>query len=224
MRRRLPRSTPAALFIVTLTLAWGLFATPTTGQDPPPAYVVSVEEEWTLEVGEPNLQANAPQVSMVMSPLGDVETDYFMFLLNYRTHPTYAAGGLQVQNWSGNTILDVHDGNDESELDEPEEVVQWTQRMSIDSGTVTFEISSGSSVSWGSFGGESDALSHSVATGQTSLNSYHPSVSLNESGISYAGNRVVSLTLQNITWTMSNGETHQLDAPIDIDSDLDPWN
>jgi hypothetical protein len=185
--------------------------------------VVEVEEEWSLEIGEPNTDANAPQVAMVMSPYSDLEDDYFLFLLNYRTEPDYGPGGVQIQHWIGDAVEDYQSGSDDSELDHPEEVVRWTQVMKINgNGNVTFEIEDGESSSWGGFGGEG-RLRHTIETGLTNLNTYRPQISIVESGIGYAGNRVASLTLQRITWTMSNGQKYELHAPIDIDSDLDPW-
>ena len=95
--------------------------------------------------------------------------------------------------------------------------------MEIKNDQVQFEIKDGSSKSWGGFGG----LGHlrlTVDTGQTNLNSYRPQNSITQSGIGYAGNRVVSLVLQRITWIASDGQRYDLHAPIDIDSDLDPWD
>ena len=187
-------------------------------------YVVSVEEEWSLHVGEPNLTANAPQVSMVLSSNADLNDDYFMFVLNHRTHPTYRSGGLQLQQWNGATIEDFADDDDESPLDNSNEVVTWTQKMTIQNGTVTVAIQDGTSASFGAFGNDG-ALALSVYTGQPNLNDYTPSVSISQSGIAFAGNRVGSLTLMKVTWTMSDGQKYYLTAPIDIDNDdLDPWN
>ena len=59
----------------------------------PEAFVVSVEEDWQLKVGEPNLDADAPQVSMVMSPTDNLNGDYLMLLLNQHTQPVYLPGG-----------------------------------------------------------------------------------------------------------------------------------
>lgn len=202
----------------------GLIVSSTSGDDATPAFVVSVEEEWQLEVGEPNLSANAPQVSMVMSPTDNLNDDYFMFLLNYRMQPTYLAGGMQIQHWSGEETEFVNDSFEESALTHVAEVVNWTQRLSIDSGIVSFQIKDGNSSSWPDFGDDDDNLNHSIYTDVSNLNAYTPAISLLESDIGYAGNRVVSLTLQRITWTLSDGTTHVLTAPIDIDSDLDPWN
>jgi hypothetical protein len=54
------------------------------------------------------------------------------------------------------------------------------------------------------------------------LNDYRPAVSLEESGITFAGNRVSSLVLTKLVWRTSDGVTSQLVAPIDIDADIDP--
>ena len=210
------------LFAVFFFVAF--IGTSTSGDDATPAFVISVEEEWQLEVGEPNLDANAPQVSMVMSPTNNLNGDYFMFLLNYRTQPAYLPGGMQIQHWSGEEAEFVNNSLEESELSHTAEIVNWTQRLSIDSGNVSFQIKNGNSASWPEFGDDDDNLSHSIYTGADNLNPYSPTISLLESDIGYAGNRVVSLTLQKITWTLSDGTTHVLTAPIDIDSDLDPWN
>jgi hypothetical protein len=40
--------------------------------------------------------------------------------------------------------------------------------------------------------------------------------------IHFAGNRVRSLILRKLRWTDSEGETYELNAPIDVDADLDP--
>ena len=188
-----------------------------------PLALVKVEETWALTVGEPNLVANAPQVSMVMSSFGDLDEDYFIFLINYRTTPDYAPGGCQVQHWDADTTVGHRDGNDRSPLSNTSEVVRWTQVLTASSGTVTFDVQQGSSVTWGNFA-QGGQLRYEIATGQDNLDEYRPQVSIQQSGISYAGNRVSSLTLESIRWTMSDGQVYQLNAPIDIDSDLDPWD
>jgi hypothetical protein len=209
------------LFVSVFTLLCLAVTATCEAQDP---FVVSVEEEWSLQVGEPNLIANAPQVSMVMSSNADLEDDYFMFVLNHRTHPAYQAGGLQLQQWNGATVEDFANDDDESLLENTNEVVTWKQAMTIQNGTVTVAVQDGVSTSWGAFGNDG-ALTLSAFTGQPNLNAYTPSVSLSQSGIAFAGNRVGSLTLQKVTWTMSDGQKYYLTAPIDIDNDdLDPWN
>lgn len=94
--------------------------------------------------------------------------------------------------------------------------------MQIHEGIVTFDVMDGQSNSWGSFGG-AGWLRQSIHTGRPNLNAYRPEVSLAESEIGYAGNRVASLTLLRIRWYASNGKVYEANAPFDIDTDLDPW-
>ena len=185
--------------------------------------IVKVEETWELQVGNPNTVRNAPQVTMVMSPYVEADCDHFLFVLNHRTAPEYSVGGMQLQVWNDEEIVDHRNGPSGAALSTENETITWTQEMSVENGVVTMKIKDGTSQSWGDFGGQG-YLQASIVTGQSTLNSYRPYVSLSESGISFAGNRVASLTLQRVRWTLSDGRVYQYVAPIDIDSDLDPWD
>ncbi len=100
------------------------------------------------------------------------------------------------------------------------EVVRWVQRTELKGGSLSFEIDAGESESWGSFGGES--LKFSFGSELTNLNGYLPAIAIAESGVNFAGNRVRSLTLTKLRWTDSNDQVYELNAPIDVDADLDP--
>jgi hypothetical protein len=99
--------------------------------------------------------------------------------------------------------------------------VRWVQRTELHGGALTFEVLTGESTSWGSFG-DTGNLKLTIASSLTSLNGYRPAISLTESGVSFAGNRVRSLTLTKIRWFDAEGNAYELNAPIDIDADLDP--
>jgi hypothetical protein len=185
--------------------------------------IVKVEEDWELEVGEPNTAANAPQVSMVMTPFSHTNSNHFLVLLNLHTHPDYLAGGIQVQQWVGGEIASYHTGSTTEQLSHTGETVRWTQRLELDSGAVRFSVVNGHGSTWGNFGGES-SLQSSFASGLTSLVGYNPYVSIANSGITFAGNRVASLTVRQIRWYTESGDVYTVSAPIDIDTDLDPWN
>jgi hypothetical protein len=77
----------------------------------------------------------------------------------------------------------------------------------------------GTSETWGTFGGHD--LTVSTPSTLTGLNSYLPAVSLNESGVGYAENRVVSLVLKKLVWVTEDGVVHEQNAPIPIDTSLD---
>ena len=208
----------SAQLLAPLTAAAGLLSLA-----PPAAWgidIVAVEEHWELNVGEPDSQRSAPQVTMVTSPVGSLEGLYFLFALNHQSHPEWSPGGMQVQLWNGHDLVASHTSQEDEALQHGDEVVKWVQRTELKDGQLTFQIVDGASATWGEFGGE--ALKFSFDSDLANLNGYSPAISINESGVSFAGNRVRSLTLTKLRWTDSNGQVYELNAPIDVDADLDP--
>lgn len=183
--------------------------------------VVLIEEHWELHVGGPDEARSAPQVTMTMSPTNGVEDTFFVTTLNHWSYPDFAAGGVQVQRWSGEHCQESVGGSNQNTLQQDQEVITWVQRLRLVDGKLIFEIIDGHSQSWGAFGGSGE-LKVSHSTGLTRLNEYRPAVSLDQSGIAYAGNRVSSLTLRKLRWQTIDEEFHELIAPIDIATDLDP--
>jgi hypothetical protein len=192
-----------------------LLASPALAQS---TKVVSVEEHWELQLAEPDTDRSAPQTTMVMSPTADLSGTHFLFTLNHVSAPDYQPGGMQVQLWDGEDQVQQSVGHDSATLQHSNETVRWVHRLSLDNGTLHFQVSDGTSETWPSFGG--DDLSLSVASSLSSLNGYHPSVSIGESQVSYAENRVTSLTLTKLIWVTDDGQVHELDAPIPIDVSL----
>ena len=181
--------------------------------------VVEIEEHWELAIGEPDAPMSAPQATLVMSPNGNLEGQYFLVTINHRNVPDYAPGGVQVQLWNDDAPVAVESFG-ASTLDQTNDTIRWVQRLHVQDGTLSFQVVDGSSLAWGGFGGES--LSLSTPTELTSLNGYRPAISIGESQVGYAGNRVQHLTLTKLVWRTADGESHELHAPIDIDADLDP--
>ncbi len=201
-----------------VTCAMALFiAAPVYAQS---SRVVRVEEHWELQLGLPDADSSAPQVTMVMSPISGVESTYFLYTLNHRTAPDYGAGGMQVQLWSGEDLLDAQVGEKEGALAYDQEVVRWVQQISLEDGVLHFRVRNGSSQTWGSFGG--DDLSLSASTTLTGLNGYRPGTSITESQVGFAENRVGSLILTKLVWETEDGVVHEQNAPIAIDTSLDP--
>jgi hypothetical protein len=180
--------------------------------------VISVEEHWELQVGQPDTDRSAPQTTMVMSPTGDVMGTHFLFTLNHMTVPDYQPGGMQIQLWNGEELVDQKAGHDSAALEHSDETVHWTQQISLQGGKLRFKVFDGESETWSTFGGEE--FSVNVDSSLTSLNGYRPSVSLGESQVGYAENRVVSLTLTKIVWVTDDGQVHEQNAPIPIDLSL----
>jgi hypothetical protein len=179
--------------------------------------VVSVEEHWELQLGEPDTTRSSPQTTMVMSPTNDLGGAHFLFTLNHAPVPDYHLGGMQVQLWNGDDVAQEKAGSASGSLANANETVSWTQRMSLENGTLKFEVVDGQSTTWPTFGADGD-LSVSTASSLVSLNSYRPAVSLTESQVSYAENRVTSLVLKKLVWVTADGTVHEQNAPIPIDT------
>jgi hypothetical protein len=182
--------------------------------------VVLVEEHWELEVAEPDAGRSAPQTSMVMSPTEDSEDLFFMFTINHHDASGYQPGGMQVQLWDDEDLVDDRTAYENGTLNNSGEVVTWVQRLELDDGQLTFGIHNGTSQTWGSFGG--DDMTLSTPSTLTGLNAYLPAVSLTESQVGYAENRVTSLVLKKLMWVTDDGQVFELSAPIPIDTSLDP--
>lgn len=181
--------------------------------------VISVEEQWELRIAEPDTDRSAPQTTMVISPTGDISGLHFLVTLNHATVPDYAAGGVQVQQWNGDELIQskaVHEG---TVLDQTEETIRWSQRLYLHDGNLSFQVRDGHSDTWGDFGG--DELRIRVESSLSSLNQYRPGTSLTESQVNYAENRVGSLTLMKLVWITEDGQVHEQSAPIPIDTSLD---
>lgn len=187
----------------------------------PASDVVYIEEHWQLTVGGPEIDRCAPQVSLVMSPNGNMDGTHFVFLLNHSTFPDFIPGGMQMQQWNGDSIVTTANSNRTDLLSYDNETIRWVQKLRIHDGRVVFDVDDGESQSWGSFG-NGDGLIMWTSAQMTRLNDYRPAISIEESGITFAGNRVSSLVLTKLVWKTADGEVSELVAPIDIDTDIDP--
>jgi len=164
-----------------------------------------VEEDWELVVGTPASESDAPQVICVISPVGNVDSLHATLELNNHSVPEFAAGGLQFQLWEGEVPLTERKFPNQALLSHANETVTWTQSMELSGGSLEFEITDGNSVTWGTFGGQG-YLKASVTTTLSDLNAYNPAVSVANSGVCYAANRVQSLTLKRVRVYMSDGQ------------------
>jgi hypothetical protein len=181
----------AGSLAMLMLVAW---ADPIAAQTPG---IVRVEEDWEMVVGESSANSDAPQVTCVISPLGNVDSLHATFVVNHHDVPTYVAGGLQLQAWNGDALLVSKRAPNQAVLATPGETIRWTQLMEISDNKLSFDIINGHSTTWGDFGGDG-TLKATVTTNLANLNAYSPDVSVAESGVSYASNRVQSLVLKRI--------------------------
>lgn len=167
-------------------------------------HVVRIEEDWELTLSSPDADSVAPQVTTSLSPLGNVNGLHATFELNHQTAPDFAAGGLHLHMWNGEQRLASVNHSNNGVAQTSGEVVRWTQALSINDGQLTVEIKSGTSTTWGHFGNGS--FRASVATTLTNLDGYSPEVTVSQSGVGFAGNRVQSFKLTKVRAKLSTGQ------------------
>lgn len=170
-----------------------------------PVTVIGIEEDWELVVASPDANSTAPQVSCTISPLSHVSSLHAAFELNHQSQPEFTAGGLQLQVWNDEQPLSSRKFPTSGVLDTDNEVIRWTQSLTLEDGTLTFEITDGTSTTWSNFGGQG-YLKASLTTNLENLNGYDPDISVENSGVAYAGNRVTKLVLKRVRATLASGE------------------
>ena len=166
--------------------------------------VVRVEEDWQLVVGQPDAASTAPQVTCVISPQGDLGGLYASVELNHQTQPDFASGGVHLQAWNGEQWTGTRASSAQGRLGEAGETVTWTQSISLGTrGGLRFSVE-GDSTTWGHFGGSNQMRIWS-STSLTSLNAYRPEVSVANSGVGFAANRVERLVLKEVRYYSAQG-------------------
>ena len=167
--------------------------------------ITRVEEDWRIEVGSPSPQDNAPQLINVISPLVDAQGVHCAFEVNHATLPDYTTGGTQLQTWDGNTPLSYKSGLKPQQLNKDNETISYTISMSLSNNTLTYEVNSGHSETWGTFGNPGE-LKLTTPTTVTNLNAYTPVVSAKHSRVGFAKRRVKRFVLTEVRYHTQSGQ------------------
>jgi len=168
--------------------------------------IVHVEKDWELVLGTPDASVCGPQVAITMSPYSDISSTFFTMEINHRSAPYWTPGGITIHQWNGEQRVQSLDRADRTIMTTDSETVTWTQVMDTAvPGWLKFKVKNGSSTTWGAFGYNSLELWTGWAGGD--LNGYTPDVSVSQSGVAYAGNRVKTLRIKELRITLSDGST-----------------
>jgi len=166
--------------------------------------IIRVEEDWELQIGEPDSNSSGPQVLTTMSPNPDLTGTYFTLEFNHRSAPTFSPGGISIHRWFGEARYASYDRVDRTTMNTSNEVVTWTQALYRENGRVYFLVANGVSSTWGPFG-YSNMMRLDNTWSSDNINGYSPAVSVAESGAPYAANRVRLLKIKAIRRTFSDG-------------------
>lgn len=172
--------------------------------------ITGVEEDWSLVINSPDVTGIGPQVTTCMRPAGDDAAPFVAFDLNYREYPTFQVGGMQIQVWANNRVVNTS-SQGTAQFQTANETVTWTQRMSISNGTVTYDVDNGQSTTWGKFGQGQGLLALAYTTTLADMSGYSPDTSVAKSGVTWEADRADSLTLVQVRY-YSNGQLVSTDT------------
>jgi hypothetical protein len=186
------RSSFAIALGMVVTAGWG----EVWGEDSPPPTtlgpVVRIEQDWELIVNEPDDDTASPQVATQMNLDASGES-FAIFAINFQQVPSFWPGGMEIQLWDGEEVIDV-DAFAAYELSQINESIRWTQVLEIKDGKIRFYVKDGNSESFGSFGGTSFAVDR--PTNLANLDQFQVEDTLKNSGVLLGANRVNRLVLK----------------------------
>ncbi len=165
--------------------------------------IYAVEEDWEITLMQPNEVTSSPQISTQMYPNKDIKKNYGIFNVNFQQIPVYVDGGIELQLWEDDWSTDIN-GQDGEKLHHVNETVTWTQRMRVLEDHLLYRIKTGTSQSFGDFGG----LYFWVSSREhyTNLNNYDVTSSVENSGVTFGSNRVKTMKLLAVRKYKENGE------------------
>jgi hypothetical protein len=172
--------------------------------------VVRIEEDWSLQVLEPDQQLDSPQITTAMMPFGSNSSTTLFLDINHGSYPDYSAGGLQLRIDQNGLCSESRRLLIGQKLNRASETIKWTQVTTQQGNQLKFGIISGQSHTWSEFGGSESFIN--VTTGAGSLDAYRHADSLSNSGVVYAENRVASLVLLRVRLFNSIGQV--VEVPV----------
>lgn len=159
-----------------------------------------IEEDWEIQLDTPNPDETAPQISVVTTPYADLAGPYTVFEINNFTLPEFSGGGLQLQSWFGENNVGLTQHWVTNTLSTPNEKISYTMTMSLDNGTLQFQVINGVSQTWGNFGGNGSLTLLELDSELLNLNAYSPDCSIKFSRSGFAGQLVKSLKLKSVRY------------------------
>lgn len=177
-----------------------------------------IEEDWELHISQPDVQLDAPQVSTMMLPGGGTSNLLFQIHLNHATSPSFSGGGYQLRTSYDDQTLSQLRRFAGQRLEAPEEIIKWTQVIQRSDTGFYYGVIDGESESWGHFGGSTSFVHISDAdAGLSSLANYDVQDSIDNSGVSYAANRVGWLKIKKFRVILNNGESTEWTLNVQVE-------
>lgn len=173
-----------------------------------------IEEDWELQINEPDQLANCPQLTVYLTPDRDRLDTYFQLQLNHAADENFSGGGFRVSALQNDWPVDEARSQTRALLNVDDDVIKWTSVMAVQNGEILFAIKNGHSQSWGTFGGP-EYLLRMPSEGLDDLSRYTPLQSAEDVDIGFGSNRVPSLILKRVRAYRADGTYVAIDANLD---------
>ena len=115
-------------------------------------HIIRVEEDWYMKIGVPEPGEDSPQITTVMAPSWSTSGNIGVFDLNCATQPNFSSGGVQLQLWYNGDLVQARSNTNWDSIRFSDEEIRYTSIMRIQNNHLSFEITNGSSQTWGTFG------------------------------------------------------------------------
>lgn len=182
--------------------------------------IIRIEQDWKLIIGDPEPDVDAPQIITIFGPYHPNYGLHAVYEINHSTMPSYSQGGMQLQAWSGNTLVGYKSQFAPEELSVVDETITYTTATEIESNSrVRLEVIKGVSQTWGTFDGDR-ALRVRIDSSLDNLNNWDPANSIKYSRVGFGANRVVLFKRTEIRYYTSSGLDHKTTA----DDVVEAWN
>lgn len=171
--------------------------------------IVRIEEDWLLDVADPDPNADCPQVVTVFGPGDPVHGTHAIFELNHGTLPEFSEGGMQLQVWFGDYLIGYRRQHAPAELHIAIERLTYTTVTEVQNHRVKLFVTNGRSLTWGDFGDNSTtSLRVELDTWRNRLNDWNPDNSINHSRVVYGANRVNKFKRTAVRYYTADGLHH----------------
>jgi hypothetical protein len=188
---------------------------------PVPTGASRVEEDWEIVIKEPSTATDSPQLSVVFGPADPESKTHAVFELNHATQPSYLKGGMQLQCWWGEELVDYRNQHHPSDLHVNNETITFTTATQTGNNKILMEVLNGNSTSFGAFGGET-SLRAQVNLAKADLSDFDSNYSLQHSGCGWGKNRVSKFTRKAIRYYDKDGSLAAQDTTERVIHQLEP--
>jgi hypothetical protein len=202
----------AGFYAVALLTASAAFGQVESGEEDDPLAgvdIVRIEEDWVLDIANPDPDADCPQILTVFGPGDPSNGTHAILELNHGTLPEFSEGGMQLSVWFGEYLIGYKRQHAPAELCIGIERLTYTTVTEVSNHKVKLYVTNGQSVTWGAFGDTSTtSLKVELDTWRSKLNDWDSEGPIRHSRVAYGANRVNKYLRREVRYYTESGLHH----------------